>query len=113
MRKSKLESYEGILESLVNKPLTFEHLAYKSNMDCTILRQQTEFLIKNGLIEERASKTKTSYAITERGIAVLRALNFQKYLAKIKDTISAIDEAYQVIPDIARDSRKSERQPEG
>jgi DNA-binding PadR family transcriptional regulator len=57
--------------------------------------------MKNGLVEERSSRRKTSYALTERGIAVLKALNFQKYLLKIKNTIRTLDDALQVLPDIS------------
>jgi predicted transcriptional regulator len=105
MRKSKLESYEGILEVLVNTPLTLDRMAYKINMDCTILRQHLDFLIKNTLVEERGSDKKTLYALTEKGITVLRALNFQKYLGKISSKIRVIDEALEVI----RKLEKSER----
>jgi len=96
MRKSKLESYEDILEVLVNTPLTLDHIAYEINMDCTILRQHLDFLIKNNLVEERRSDKKTLYAITEKGIAVLKALNFQKYLEKISNKIKVIDEALEI-----------------
>jgi predicted transcriptional regulator len=105
MRKSKLESYEDILEVLVNEPLAFEQIAHRVNMEPSLLRQRLDFLMKNNLIEERPSDKKISYAITERGTAVLRALNFQKYLGKIKDKIRAIDEALQVIPDISERTR--------
>jgi predicted transcriptional regulator len=105
MRKSKLASYEGILEVLVNNPLTLDRMAYEINMDCTILRQHLDFLIKNSLVEERGSDKKTLYALTEKGIAVLRVLNFQKYLGKISSRIRVIDEALEVI----RKLEKSER----
>lgn len=112
MRKSKLEAYECILETLVNKPLTIEHIAYEANLDCTILKQQLEFLTKNDLIELRTFGEKTSYAITERGTAVLRALNFQKYLGKIKNKVRAIDEALQIIPDMAERNYDYDRKNE-
>ena len=97
MRKSKLESYIDILEALVNKPLTLDHIAYEINIDCTVLRQHLDFLTKNGLVEERRSEKKTPYAITEKGIAVLRVLNFQKYLGRISNKIRVIDEALDII----------------
>ncbi|MEM4704557.1 MAG: winged helix-turn-helix domain-containing protein [Candidatus Bathyarchaeia archaeon] len=98
MRRSKLEVYESILEALVNKPLTLEEIAYESGVDCTLVHQYQKFLQKHELIEERVSGKKTKYALTERGVAVLRALNFQKYLAKIKNSIRAVDEALQIVP---------------
>jgi predicted transcriptional regulator len=106
MRRSKLESYEDVLQALVNKPLTFEHLMQAANIDDALLKRCLDFLKKNSLVEERTVGKKTLYAITERGIAVLRALNFQKYLAKIKNTIRAIDEAIQVIPDITQSNHQ-------
>lgn len=101
MRRSKLEIYESILEVLVDGSLDIERIAYEANLDCTVLERHLEFLMKNELIEERPSEYAIVYAITERGIAVLRALNFQKYLGRIKTTLRAIDEAMQVLPDIS------------
>ncbi len=91
---------------LVKKPLNLECIAYEANLDCILLEKYLGFLTKNGLVEERMSENKTLYAITERGVAVLRALNFQKYLGKIKDTVRAIDEALEIIPDISESNRK-------
>ncbi len=105
MRKSRLESYEDILEVLVKKPLTLDRIAYEINIDCTILRQHLDFLTKNGLVEERGLDKRTLYAITEKGVAVLRALNFQKYLGKISDKIRVIDEALDVIRKLEKNER--------
>jgi len=106
MRKSKLESYEDILEVLVNKPLTIDHMAYAMNVNCTILRQRLDFLIKNSLVEERGLGKTTLYAITERGIVVLKALNFQKYLGKITNKITIIDETLQIMQEFEKKNRK-------
>ncbi len=106
MRRSKLESYEFILEALVNNPLTFDSIAYEISMHCTILRQHLDFLIENSLVEERGSNKKTMYAITEKGIAVLRTLNFQKYLGKISSRIRVIDEAIEIIQKLERVNRE-------
>ncbi len=106
MRRSKLESYEDILGALVNNPLTIDHIAYEINVDCTILRNHLDFLIKNGLVEERGLDNKMLYAITEKGTVVLRALNFQKYLKKITNKIRVIDEAIQVIRKLEKNKRQ-------
>lgn len=106
VRRSKLESYEDILESLVNKPMTCGQIARQADMNDTLLNRLLGFLMENSLIEERATGKKASYAITERGVAVLKALNFQKYLGKIKDTIRAIDEAMQVLPSMSKETRE-------
>ena len=108
MRKSRLESYEDILEVLVNTPLTLDRLAYEINIDCTILRQHLDFLTKNGLVEERDSDKRTLYAITEKGVAVLRALNFQKYLGRISNKIRVIDEALDIIRKLEKNERGKE-----
>jgi predicted transcriptional regulator len=108
MHKSKLETYEAILEALVKKPLTIDNIAYEANTDCSVVRQRLEFLLKNSLIEERSRQEKIFYALTERGITVLKTLNFQKYLEKIASTIRTMDEALQVLPAIARNKNDNE-----
>ena len=97
MRKSKLESYEDILEALVSKNLTTDQIAYEINVNCTILGQRLDFLIKNSLVEEQELGKTTLYAITERGVAVLKALNFQKHLSKIVNRIKATNKELQVL----------------
>jgi len=106
MRKSRLELYESILEALISKPSTIDRIAYEINLDCTILRQRLDFLIKNSLVEERGLGKITLYAITERGIAVLKALNFEKYLGKIINKIEMVDEALQVIRKLENKNKK-------
>ena len=107
MRKSRLELYESILEALVNKPSTIDRIACEINLDCTILKQRLDFLIKNSLVEERGLGTRTLYAITERGIAVLKALNFEKYLGKIINKIEMVDEALQVVWKLEKRNKKN------
>ena len=55
VRRSKLESYEDILESLVNKPMTFGQIARQADMNDTLLTRLLGFLMENSLIEERAT----------------------------------------------------------
>jgi predicted transcriptional regulator len=110
MRRSKLETYEAILEALVSKPLKIDSLAYKVNLDCASLNKNLDFLLENGLVEERFLAKGTSYAATERGITVFKTLNFQKYFKKIQDTLTAIDEAMQVIPEISKYTEKPEEE---
>jgi predicted transcriptional regulator len=106
MRRSKLESYEDVLGALVKKPLTIDGIAYKTNMDCNSLGKRLDHLIKYSLVEERISSKKILYAITERGVAVFKTLNFQKYLEMVADTIMAMDEAIHVIPIISEHNNK-------
>lgn len=104
MRRSRLESCENILETLVSKPLTLCSLASEAHVDPTLLMQYLDFLMRNGLVEERTIGNVNFYAITEKGLVVIKALNFQKYLRKIKGTIRAIDEALEIIPEISNQS---------
>jgi predicted transcriptional regulator len=101
MRRSKLESYEAILGALVKKPLSIDNIAYETDMDCDLLKQRIDFLLKNSLVEERNLSMKTRYAITEKGVAVLKTLSFQKYFEKVANSIRMVDEALQVIPKIS------------
>lgn len=110
MRRSKLETYEAILEALVKKPLTIDNLAYETNMDCTGLKPRLNFLLENSLIEERSRHEKTFYALTERGITVLKTLSFQKYLEKIANTIRTMDEALQILPTITGNKEDDEQE---
>lgn len=111
MRRSRLETYEAILEALVKKPSKLDTLAYDANLDCVALKKNLDFLIENGLVEERFLAKGTSYAATERGISVFKALDFQKYFKKIQDNIMAIDEAMQVVPEISKSKENSEKEP--
>jgi len=112
MRRSRLESCEATLEVLVKRPLTVDEIAYETNMDCTVLRGYLDFLIKNSLVEERFSNEKTVYAITERGVAVFKALNFQKYLEKVAKSMRAMDDASQVVPIISKRVSEQEEKTE-
>ena len=110
MRRSKLEIYEAILGALVRKPLTVDRIAYETSMDCAVIRQRIEFLLKHSLVEERSQTRKTLYAITERGVTVLKTLNFQKYIEKVANTIRMMDEALQTVPDISAYNDKNENE---
>jgi len=105
MRKSKLESYEDILQALVSSPLTLDRIAYETNMNCEIVRQRLDFLARNGLIEERESRKKNLFATTEKGAAVIKTLSFERYLGKIANKVRAIDEALEVIRKFDRDQK--------
>jgi predicted transcriptional regulator len=112
VRRSKLETYEAILEALIKKPLNIDSIAYKTNVDCTILNKHLDFLIKNGLVEERMQGTKLLYAMTERGMTIFRTLDFQKYLKEISTTLMQIDEAMQTIRDISKNDKKDKQSNE-
>jgi predicted transcriptional regulator len=107
MRRSKLESYEQILKALAKKPLTIDRLAYETNIDCAILKQRLDFMIGNGLTNERQVGKKALVTVSERGIAVLRALSIQKRLDKVRSTIMNLDETTEVLPTLSRRNRRT------
>jgi len=89
MRRSKLEMYIDILKVLARHgPLKLTHIMYKANVNCSVLKQYLDFLIKQNLVEERTlAKKRIVYAITERGITVL------KYFRELKVVLPIIEEA--------------------
>jgi len=88
MRRSKLETYIAILSVLANKgPMKMTHIMYKANVNCSVLRDNLDFLIKQKLVEERIIKERTIFAVTPRGINVL------KYFKELTKALPIIEEA--------------------
>jgi predicted transcriptional regulator len=87
MRRSKLEVYIDILEVLaIRGPLKLTHIMYKSNVNCSVLKDQLEFLIKNTLVEERIlRKEKVVYAVTQRGLQILKSFREIKQVFPIEE----------------------------
>jgi len=104
VRRSKLETYEAILEALMKRPLAIDRIAYETDIAVSILNQRLGFLAENGLVEGRLMPKKTLYAITERGVAVFKTLNFNKYLEKVSSALSAIDDAMHTLPLLSKDN---------
>ena len=81
LRRSKMEMYIDILKVMAkNGPLKLTHIMYKANVNCSVLKQNLDFLIRQNLIEERIivkrrNITKTRYAITDKGRTVLKYFN--------------------------------------
>ena len=75
MRRSKLEMYVDILKALALRgPLKLTHIMYKANVNCSVLSEYLEFLLKQGLVEERTvRKNRTVYAVTQHGLSVLKS----------------------------------------
>jgi predicted transcriptional regulator len=88
MRRSKLEMYIDILNVLGQKePLKLTHIMYKANINCSILNEQLDFLIKQSLIEKRIiEKERIVFTITQRGINVL------KYFRELIQALPIIEE---------------------
>jgi predicted transcriptional regulator len=89
MRRSKLETYVAILSVLAQRgPLKLTHIMYKANVNCSVLREQLDFLIKQNLVQERIiKKERTVFAVTPRGITVL------KYFRELTQALPIIEEA--------------------
>ncbi len=85
MRRSKLEMYIDILKVLAHRgPLKLTHIMYKANVNCSVLKQYLDFLIKQNLVEERTvGKRRVVYAITQRGITVLKSFRELKQILPI------------------------------
>jgi predicted transcriptional regulator len=98
MRRSKMEMYIDILKVLShNGPLKLTHVMYKANVNCSVLKEYLDFLIRQSLIEEqiihkKRNKTKIRYSITERGRKVL------KYFNEINRVLLITQEANMIPP---------------
>jgi predicted transcriptional regulator len=88
MRRSKLEMYIDILKVLSQRgPLKLTHIMYKANVNCSVLKKYLDFLIQQNLVEERtAGKKRVVYAITQKGITVL------KYFRELKTILPIVED---------------------
>jgi predicted transcriptional regulator len=89
MRRSKLEMYIDILKVLSQRgPLKLTHIMYKANVNCSVLKQYLNFLIQEDLVEERTvGKKRVVYAITQKGITVL------KYFRELKTILPLVEDS--------------------
>jgi len=94
MRRSKLEMYIDILKVLAQRgPLKLTHVMYKANVNCSVLKEYLDFLTIQSLVEERIiGKRRVVYAITQRGITVL------KYFRELKEVLPIVEEARSQMP---------------
>ena len=91
-RRSKLEIYIDILRVLAHHgPLKLTHIMYKSNVNCTVLKEFLDSLSQQNLVEEqillKRKGQKITYAITERGRIALN------YFKEIKMALQTNEEA--------------------
>ena len=76
-----MEMYIDILKVIAqNGPMKLTHVMYKANVNCSVLKQNLDFLIEQNLLEEqitskRRNRTKIRYAITEKGRTVIKYFN--------------------------------------
>ena len=76
-----METYIDILKVMAqNGPMKLTHVMYKANVNCSVLKQNLDFMIEQNLIKEqvtvkRRNQTKVLYAITEKGRTVIKYFN--------------------------------------
>ena len=89
MRRSQLEMYVDILGVLAHGgPLKLTHVMYKVNVNCSVLREYLDFLIKQGLVEVKIiGKGRRVYAITQLGVTVLEQFRELKEVLPIVEVI--------------------------
>lgn len=94
MRRSKLEMYVDILSVLGHRgPLKLTHIMYKANVNCSVLSEYLDFLMERELVEERiVGRNRTVYAITERGVKVL------KQFGELKRVLPIAEENESIVP---------------
>lgn len=85
--------YVDILKVLAHRgPLKLTHIMYKANVNCNVLREYLDFLIKQNLVEERnVGKSRKVFAITQRGITVL------KYFRELQQILPIIEETRNMV----------------
>lgn len=96
MRRSKMEMHLDILRILAQKgPLKLTHIMYKANVNCSVLKEYLDFLIKEDLIKEKTlKKERIVYELTEKGLKVI------KYFRELQTMLPIDEENKQKIPSI-------------
>ncbi len=79
--------YTDILKVLAQRgPQQINHIVVQADINCNVLKGSLDFLIKQGLIEERVvGKSSIVYANTERGATVIRFFKELNKPISIKD----------------------------
>jgi predicted transcriptional regulator len=80
--------YVDVLKVLSQRgPLKLTHIMYKANVNCKVLKEYLDFLVGHGLVEERiVGKRRVVYAITQRGVTVL------KYFRELEQVLPIVEE---------------------
>jgi predicted transcriptional regulator len=86
--------YVDILKVLAQRgPLKLTHIMYKANVNCKVLKEYLDFLAKQGLVEEKIiGRERLVYAITQRGVTVL------KYFRELKEVLPIVEETRNQAP---------------
>ena len=88
MNRSQLEIYVEILEVLDHcGPLKLTQVIYWANVNCSRLREELDFLAKQGLVEFKIiGKERKVYAITPLGVTVIKAFR------ELKEGLPVVEE---------------------
>ena len=87
MRRSKFEMHLDIIRTLAQKgPLKLTHIMYKANVNCSVLREQLDFLIQQNIVNEKTlKKEKVVFELTEKGFSILRTFRELQTLMPVDD----------------------------
>ena len=85
MRRSKIEIYMEILSILSQRGFSrITHIMYDSNTNCSLLKENLIFMIKQGLVEEKfVGHDRIAYCITPRGVSILNSFKELKTVLPI------------------------------
>lgn len=94
MRRSELEIYIDVLKVLAHRgPLKLTYIMYEANVNCAVLKEYLDFLVRQNLVEMRyVGKRRVVYAVTQRGITVLNCFR------ELKQGLPIIEEARNATP---------------
>jgi len=89
MRRSKLETYVDMLHILALRgPQKLTHVMYKANLNSKVTKENLDFLIQKGLVEERpVKKGNAVYSVTQNG------LNVVKYFRELQKALPLVEES--------------------
>ncbi len=84
--------YGDILKVLADKgQLKLTDLMYETNVNGSILREYLGFLIQQGLVDKQTARKRVVFAVTQRGITVL------KYFKKLSLDLPIVEEPQTVL----------------
>jgi len=82
-KRSRLEIYLDILQALKKGVIKPTRIMYSTNLSWNPLQEILESLIEQGLVEEKETKNRKRYEITEKGLAALKYFNKTKELVVV------------------------------
>lgn len=90
-RRSKLEIQVDVLRVLARHgPLRLTHIMYRANVNCAVLKQDLDFMIRHNLVDQTWRKKRVVYAITERGRTALR------YFRELNTALQITEETHKL-----------------